>query len=361
MSNIEIYKEKVNESLKKFLDKKLKEDGKYSSDVKQLIENVIEYNLRGGKRIRPVTIIFAYKCFKDDEKIVDAAISLELMQAFLLIHDDIMDKSDLRRGGETIHKIYQKKLQSNFLGFSKEETNQSLENEKEDHDFGNSMAILAGDLCASYTYESIIETDFEDREKNNAIKYLGWIINREVYGQTLDIIPGFSKLNEEDVWKIYELKTATYTMQGPIYLGCVLANAPEDKIAKLQEFAYNLGVAFQIQDDLNGIFGEVDKLGKPNDSDIKEGKKTLLIVKALELCNKEDKEFLLKEYGNKNASCESMDKIREIIKECGAYNYCMNKFRELIEKSKSSLDDVELRNEGKDYLLEMADYIGGLV
>ncbi len=339
MKNIEIYKEKVNDSLKKFLNKKLTDDGKHSDEIKKLIENIIEYNMRGGKRIRPVTIIFAYKCFKDDDNIIDAAISLELMQAFLLIHDDIMDNSDLRRGGKTLHKIYEEKYGKHF---------------------GTSMAILAGDLCASYAYDSIIETEFNDKEKINVLKYIGWIINREVYGQALDIIPGFKDLKEEDIWKIYELKTATYTMQGPIYLGCALANAPKDKIEILQDYAYNLGIAFQIQDDLNGIFGGVDKIGKPNDSDIKEGKKTLIIVKALELCNKKDIEFLLKEYGNENATYESMTKIRKIIKKCRAYDYCKDKFNELIKKSKDSIKDIELRKEGKDYLVEMADYIKSL-
>jgi len=340
MDNIEIYREKINLALKEFLDKKLKEDGKYSPKIKELILNVIDYNMRGGKRIRPVTIVFAYKCFNDldEEEIIKAAISLELMQAYLLIHDDIMDKSDLRRGGETIHKIYG----------------------KENEDFGINMAILAGDLCASYTYDSIIESGFPDKEKSNAIKYLGWIINREIYGQTLDIIPGFDKLSEDDVFKIYELKTATYTVQGPVYLGCVLSDAPNEKIQKLQEYSKNLGIAFQIQDDLNGIFTDVEKLGKPNDSDIKEGKKTLIIVKTLELCSDLDKEFLLKEYGNKNVTGESIDKIRRIIKDCGAYDYCLDKFKELITESKKSIAEVELLEEGKKYLLEMADYIGGL-
>ncbi len=340
MDNIEFYKEKINTALSNFLYKKLKKDGKYSSEIRELIKNLIEYNMRGGKRIRPVTVIFTYRCFKDgsDEEIIEAAISLELMQAFLLIQDDIMDKSDLRRGGETIHKIYGKK----------------------NKDFGTSMAILAGDLCCSYTYDSIIETNFSPTKKSKAIEYLSWIINREVYGQTLDIIPGFQDLKEEDVWKIYELKTATYTMQGPIYLGCALANATEEKINKLQEYAYNLGVAFQIQDDLNGVFGELNKLGKPNDSDVKEGKKTLIIAKTLELCDKEDREFILKEYGNGKISEESINKIREIIKKCGAYDYCLGKFRELVEKAKKSIEDVELREEGKKYLVEMADYIEGL-
>ena len=87
-----------------------------------------------------------------------------------------------------------------------------------------------------------------------------------------------------------------------------------------------LGIAFQIQDDLNGIFGEIDKLGKPNDSDVKEGKKTLVIVKTLELCSSDEKEFLLKEYGNNDVTEESINKIREIIKRCGAYEYCLNEF-----------------------------------
>jgi geranylgeranyl diphosphate synthase, type I len=337
MDNIEIYKEKINFALKAFLDKKLNEDGKYSKEIRELIENVIEYNMRGGKRIRPVTIIFAYKCFcpENEEEIIKAAISLELMQAFLLIHDDIIDKSDLRRGKETLHKVYG----------------------KENKDFGINMAILAGDLCCSYTYDSISKSYFGDKEKNNAIEYLSWIINREVYGQTLDIVPGFDKLSEEDVLKIYELKTATYTIQGPVYLGCVLAGASDDKTQKLQEYSKSLGIAFQIQDDLNGVFSGVDKLGKPNDSDIKEGKKTLLIVKALELCDKKDKEFLLKNYGNNNLSEESMDNIRKIMKKCGAYDYCVDKFKELVSNAKNSIEDMELLEEGKKYLIEMADYI----
>ena len=317
MDNIEFYREKINLALKEFFDKKLKEDGKYSPKIRELIENVIEYNMRGGKRIRPAIVIFAYKCFNDknNEEIIKAAISLELMQAYLLIHDDIIDKSDLRRGKLSMHKIYGKK----------------------NEDFGINMAILAGDLCSSYTYDSIIECGFPAKEKNKAIEYLGWIINREIYGQTLDIIPGFSNLSEEDVWKIYELKTATYTTQGPVYLGCVLANAPLDKIKKLQEYATNLGIAFQIQDDLNGIFASVDFIGKPIDSDIREGKKTLIIVKTLELCSKDERKFILKEYGNSSVSEESIIKIRKIIKKCGAYDYCVDKFKELVTKSKNSI------------------------
>ncbi|MBM3234011.1 polyprenyl synthetase family protein [Candidatus Pacearchaeota archaeon] len=329
------YKEKVNFALKRFLEKKL-DDGKYSPEIKKLIENILEYSLRGGKRIRPLLIIFAYKCFKDnnEQAVIDASICIELMQAYLLIHDDIIDNADLRRGKPAMHKIYSS------------------------GDFGKSMAILAGNLCSHYMYDSILESDFSDKEKIEAIKYLGWIAERENYGQALDIIPGFENLNEEDVMKIYELKTATYTVQGPLYLGACLASAPSAEIEKLQEYGKNIGIAFQIQDDIIGIFGNIEETGKPNDSDIKEGKKTLLIVKALEFANSEDKKFLLENYGKKNISENDIKKIREIIEKL-SLDYCRKKMSEMIEKGKNSLPS-DLRDEGKNCLIEMADYISSL-
>lgn len=334
MNNIEAYKEKVNLALKRFLEKKL-DDGRYSPNIKKLIENIIEYNMRGGKRIRPLAIIFAYKCFKDDEKaVIDASICIELMQAYLLIHDDIIDNADLRRGKPSMHKIYSGNAE----------------------EFGKSMAILAGNLCSHYVYNSILESDFSDKEKIEAIRYIDWIAERENYGQALDIIPGF-EIKEEDVMKIYELKTATYTMQGPLYLGACLASASPEKF---QEYGKNIGIAFQIQDDIIGIFGKVEETGKPNDSDIKEGKKTLLIVKALELACGEDRKFLLDNYGKKSVSEAEIEKIREIIKKL-SLDYCREKARSLIETGKKSILNANLRDEGKSYLLNMADYIKNLI
>jgi geranylgeranyl diphosphate synthase, type I len=339
MDNIQEYKDKVNKTLKEFLEKKLKEDGRYSKSIRQLIENITEFNLRSAKRIRPLISIFTYKCFKDDERIIKPSICIELMQAYLLIHDDIIDKADLRRGKSSMHKIYEK---------------------QKDEDFGISMAILAGNLCASYMYETIIESDFNDTEKLNALKYISWTADRENYGQALDIIPNFKDIKEKDIWQIYELKTATYTIQGPIYIAGALANAPKEKIDKLQIYAYNIGTAFQIQDDINGIFGEIKDMGKPIDSDIKEGKKTLIIVKTLEFCNKQDKEFIMKNYGNKNINEEDIEKIKEIIKKCGAYDYSKQKLNEKIQEGKKSIQNLEVREEGKKFLLDIADYVNSL-
>jgi len=340
MKVIEEYKEKVNFYLMKFLEGKFDKNKDISPEVKDLIEDVIDYAYeRGGKRVRPITLTFAYKCFKEGDEALKASIAIELMQAYLLIHDDIMDKSDLRRGKATIHEIYKKRYNEHM---------------------GTSMAILAGDLCFGYIYDAIADSGFGEKEKVEAMKHIGWILEREIYGQTLDLLLDFKEIKEEDVWKIYEYKTATYTMQGPIYLGCALAGVNDERVEKLQEYAYNVGVAFQIQDDINGIFGEVDKTGKPNVDDAKEGKKTLLIVKGLEMCRDEDKKFILKKWGDEKISEKEIEKIKKILKDCGALDYCKKKLDELIEKGKSSIKDVELRDEGKKFLLDMADYVRSL-
>jgi geranylgeranyl diphosphate synthase type I len=340
MEYVNKHKDKINSILHDFLIKKLKEDGKYSPFIKELIENIIEFNMRGGKRIRPLLTIAAYKCFQNDEKINLPSISIELMQAYLLIHDDIMDNADLRRGKNSMHKIYEK---------------------FKDKEFGTSIAMLAGNLCSAYTYDAVLESGFDDKLKNEAIKILGWVNERENYGQALDIALDFKTATEKDIFNIYELKTATYTAQGPIYLGSILANASKKDIGLLQKYAYNIGVAFQIQDDIIGTFGNEKETGKPNDSDIKEGKKTLLIQKTLEFCNAEEKKFLFENYGSKNLTTEKISKIRKIMQDSGAVDYCRKKLNDMIDEGKKAIENEKFKEEGKMFLLDLADYVKKLV
>jgi geranylgeranyl diphosphate synthase, type I len=337
MKAIEDYRGRVNKALRDFLDKKLAGDSGYSKETRRLLENIREYSLRDGKRVRPIVAIFAYKCFKEcdmktEDELIKASISLELMQSYLLVHDDIIDKAELRRGGKSFHETYS------------------------GGDFGNNIAILAGNLCSGYMHDAILESGFSEKSKLEASRYLTWIDERENYGQALDILPGF-EVSEEMVMKIYELKTATYTSQGPIYIGGALAGAQAGVLEKLQTYGTRIGIAFQIQDDILGVYGKVEETGKPNDSDIREGKKTLLITKALELANNEDKEFLLNNYGKSDISEEKLEQIREIIRKIGALDYSKKKARELIEQGKRSLENLEIRDEGKNFLTTMADYV----
>ncbi len=283
---LEDYRKRINKELERFFDAKI---NVASGEEKHLTEKIKEYTLRGGKRIRPVLTVLAYKCFKEDDKIIPASVAMELIHSYLLIHDDIMDEDDLRRGKPSMHKM---------LG--------------EGHR-GMSAAILAGDLCNSWINESILESEFSKENKLKALKQISEILDKECYGQYLDFLPGVENLTREEVLHLYELKTSAYTTVGPVKIGCILAGASGSEEERLNEFAKNLGIAFQLQDDIRGVFSTQEEAGKPID-DIEEGKKTLLLVRTLEMCSEEERKYILENYGT--AEPEANRRIKEIMEEC---------------------------------------------
>jgi len=341
MQDLLAYREKVNQSIENFLNRKFDQKKEHHPKIEELLEHIVEFNLRGGKRIRPLAVIAAYKCFKDDDIIVDASICIEFMQSYLLIHDDILDNSDLRRGKPSMHKIY--------------------EAEHVDPYFGKSIAILAGNLCAAFMYDAILESDFPAEQKIRAIKILAEVSEHENYGQCLDMSPNLSTLSEAEVLKIYQFKTAEYTTRGPVLIGAALAGASSlEQIQALEQYGNRLGIAFQIQDDIQGIFGKVESIGKPNGSDIKEGKKTLLICKTLEYCTTNERRSILNMYGRKDLCDSKIDKLRTTIQRSGALEYCQQLFTRMIHEGKEAISCALFKDRGRQYLTDIADYISGL-
>ncbi len=341
---LKYYKEKIELRLKTFLDEKIIEAEKISDSSREIMQHIKEFNLRGGKRIRSILIIMAYKSLggKNENAIIDIAVSAELMQSFLLIHDDIIDDDDLRRGGPTMHKIYAEKYK-NYNNLKK---------------FGESMAIIAGDLLASLGNEIIAKSDFDDKKKLKLLQKFNKVVKLTGYGEIIDILSGLkTNVTEEDISKMHKLKTAVYTIEGPLHMGAIAAGASDEQLKTLTKYAIPLGQAFQIKDDILGMFGSEAKLGKPADSDIKEGKKTLLILKAIENSNKEQKEFIKNNLRSKNITKEEMMKIRKIIKETGSLNYSQHLAEKLVKKAKDAIKNSDFEKQGKDFFLEIADYI----
>ncbi|PIU72160.1 polyprenyl synthetase family protein, partial [Candidatus Woesearchaeota archaeon CG06_land_8_20_14_3_00_33_13] len=139
--------------------------------------------------------------------------------------------------------------------------------------------------------------------------------------------------------------------------GAIAAGASDDQLKILSEYAIPLGMAFQLKDDILGLFGSEEKLGKPADSDIKEGKKTLLILKVLENANKEQKELIGNALGNKDITKTELTKVREIIKETGSLSYSENLAEKLVKKAKNAIKTSDFETHGKDFFLEIADYV----
>jgi len=341
------YKKDIDDELRKFFDAKIKRVEKIDNSALELVENLKEFTLRGGKRVRSILLIFGYKAVggRNEKEIIKAALSVELMQSFLLIHDDIIDDDELRRGNPTMHKVYENKYKKDYP---------SIDSKK----FGKDMAIIAGDVSSVLGSEIILNTKFPYRLKVKAIYKFNRVIINTCFGQILDILSETgSDIKEEDIIKIHKLKTALYTIEGPLHIGAILGEASNAQLKTLSEFAISLGQAFQVQDDILGMFGTAETIGKPVGSDIKEGKKTLLIKKALDKANSRDKKTIMDCLGNKKISEKDTEKVKDIITKTGSLKYNKNFAKELVKKAKISLRKGDFKEEGKEFLLRLADYI----
>lgn len=343
------YKEKINQELGKFLNIKTRQVKKIAKDCEKLTEAVKEFTLRGrSKRIRALLVILGYQGFggRNNREIIKAASFIELIHSYLLIHDDIIDRDDLRRGKPTMHKYFEHSVKSKL---SKDKSKL----------FGISMAILAGDLCCSLGYEILMKAKFSDKAKARAIEELDNLIFNVIQGEALDIFAQMSKqTSNKEIYNIYKYKTARYSFGQPLRIGGILAGAGESDLKKISKFAIPLGIAFQIQDDLLGLFGEEKIIGKPAGSDLREGKKTLVLSLVIERCNSEDKKIIHGILGNKNINLKDINKVRNIAQKTNALQTCHWLVRYYINKGKKALNNINNFDAiAKSLLIELADYI----
>ena len=207
---------------------------------------------------------------------------MELLHAYLLIHDDFMDQDDVRRGGPTLHRA---------LGG--------------DH-LGQSLAILCGDLCESWAYQLF----------GGASPLAARTVEQVILGQMADLrAPRGRELTDGEILDVQRAKTGTYTFELPLHLGATLAGAAPPLLEALSAYARPLGMAFQIADDLLGTFGSPEQTGKPNASDLREGKRTLLVARALQSATPADAARLRAGLGDPDAD---VAELRAILRRCGA-------------------------------------------
>src|SRR3989344_783981 len=328
----------VEKELEKFFDRKINNE---RDDLhREVLEFLKDFTLRGGKRIRTGMLVYGYGCFNEiNREIIKAAMAMELIQSYLLIHDDIIDKDSLRRGKDSMHVMYEKKY--------------PVDNKKH---FGISMAICAGDLAACLTNEVLLDVNFKDKER--AIKTMNQVLENVLRGQILDVIyekKPFDELDEEKILEVYRLKSASYTVEGPLHMGGILAGVDDAKLKPLLDYGVTLGKAFQIRDDINGVFGNEDKTGKPNDSDLKHGKRTLLVIKTLKECDEEERKLILGKFG-KNMSDNDINKVRELMRKY-ALGYCEDLCDKYVRQARNFIKDAELNKEGKDFLMDIAEFV----
>lgn len=276
----------------------------------KILINLIDFFVRaslGGKRLRGALILLGYELAggKINQEIIKVAASYEIFQTAILSHDDIIDKSEIRRGQKSLYKAL-----------------------RGDH-YGISQAITLADFGFFLTYNIISKLNFSSDSKIKAIEILSKIMMDTTLGEMLDIeiTKNISNQNITNIFKLMRLKTAEYSFIGPLNLGLILGEDIEGEtkvkvLKRFEKFGLNLGIVYQLQDDILGVFGAEDIIGKSNKSDIEEGKITLLYFYALKNSNKTQKQFLLKNYGKGKISKVILKQIQEIFLTTKALEIC---------------------------------------
>jgi geranylgeranyl diphosphate synthase type I len=282
------------------------------------IDALNDFVLCGGKRLRPTFAWWGWRGAGGDpagehaEGVLRVAASLELIQACALIHDDVIDSSDSRRGFPTVHIAFARRhADQAWLGSSSA--------------FGLATAVLIGDLA------------------------LAWRAMRTevLAGQYLDVhTQATGNASAEAALRICRLKTAAYTVQRPLHLGAALAGADDELIGTLLEFGGDIGVAFQLRDDLLGVFGDPSVTGKPAGDDLREGKRTLLVALGLERAAQQGDDAAVKiiaeAIGNTELSESDFDAVRQVLEEVGAVDAVERHIDELTTSAMAALERARL-------------------
>lgn len=336
---------KVDKKLEVFWDSELNKHFGFNSKQAKLVtfmlEHAKEHNLRTAKRIRGAFVYYGYLLGNTlDERIWNPVMSVELVHTALLMHDDVMDLDEVRRGKPTTQKVF----------------------EQGDPHYGESMAYTIGDVVLSMGYQLLAESTYEIERVNQAtVQLLRGIVNTG-FGQAYDIT--LEKLKnewvEDDVISLHKAKTAIYTYENPLLIGAILSGLKGKVFEVLHDYSMDGGVCFQLQDDILGVYGDPEKTGKSADSDLLQGKGTLLVQKTFELGNTKQKAALEKVWGKRKANRQNIEEAKQAIKDSGSFEYSNKISREFAWKAVNTaekLRDLKLNDKAIDFIQGIAQYM----
>ena len=306
-SLLQSFKAQIDGALADFVNSQSKQLSNIGEELEPVSSNLSKFILENGKRLRPIFAIAGFSATDSEitPEIIKAAASLELIHVCALIHDDLMDGSETRRGAPAIHKSFEKLHRSNMKSGNPEQ-------------YGAGAAILLGDLALVWSAKMLHESGLSPAQLSIVLPSYDILRVELMAGQFLDIEEQTAhKSSMEKSLKIARYKSGKYTIERPLHFGAALGGRL-DLFQKFTDYGLPLGEAFQLRDDILGVFGKSELTGKPAGDDLLEGKRTALIAKTLELANASQALALTAVLGNRAATPEMIDKAREIISETGA-------------------------------------------
>lgn len=305
----------VSAGIEAFLELKAAEFLAISPDADDIGRALLEFT-RGGKMIRPVLLWWGFQLASGDDSsrsalnggVAEAAGSLELLHAAALIHDDVIDHSDTRRGKPALHRQFESRhSERRFQGGAEP--------------FGVAAAIVIGDICLALS-EELFEKSQSVLGITPSARDLRATLRRDVMvGQYLDVLAEVVPLDDarigERAWEVLSFKSAKYSVEQPLLLGAALGGADEEQLAEISRFGLPLGQAFQLRDDVLGIFGDPAATGKPAGDDIREGKRTVLIAESMKNLNSEQTQIMAERLGDPDLSDSEVAECVSMLTDSG--------------------------------------------
>ncbi len=343
-ADINLIRGEINQALGQFIKDENRDLARIGKELDPVSEHLERFLLDSGKRLRP---IFAYVGYLGAAKnpspeMVTAFASLELVHVCALIHDDVMDGSDTRRGAPAIHKSFEALHRKEKLTGSAEQ-------------FGVSAAILLGDLALIWSDQMLHNAGLSDQQLINGLKIYDEMRVELMAGQYLDVYEqALGSQSVERSLKVARFKSGKYTIERPLHFGAAIAGSHPSLEKLYSDYGIPLGEAFQLRDDLLGVFGDASETGKPSGDDLREGKRTVLMALAFENADASQKSMLEKLIGHPELTANQISDLQELIIKTGAVTKVESMIEDFTNQALAALTHSGLSPLGKSLLTAMA-------
>lgn len=357
----------VHRGIGEFLDARAVHLDGISTDFAPLIDYSRDL-LRGGKRFRALFCYWGWRAVRSNtldhdplpedsadqqNAIVAAAVALELFHAAALVHDDIIDNSDTRRGGMAVHRRFaQVHQESGWSGPSEA--------------FGRSAAILLGDLLLAWSddaFNDALALTASPSARDAARREFTRMRTEVMLGQYLDVLDEQSWMTHPEsehltrAHRVVVYKSAKYSVETPLAIGAALGGASEEMVDGLREFGLPLGIAFQLRDDLLGVFGDAAVTGKPSGGDLREGKRTVLVAIARAKLPLTARRFLDELLGDPDLSDVQVQSLQQTLRDSGAVDDVENLIAREVARATDSLHDIAIASRAREQLRALIDSV----
>jgi geranylgeranyl pyrophosphate synthase len=335
--NLDSYSVLIEEKLKDYFVEIKERALDYHPFMAKVYSDLEAFVLRKGKRLASYSTLLTYQGYAGevDSSILNVCIGIELYRHCILVHDDLVDRDNLRRGERTLHKVF-----------------------VEDHDdrFGEGTAIFVGNIAYALATQAIIDSGFSPEKVAKLLLLLSKGYEEVNESQILDLLFEYKDV-DVDEWRIMASKRAASLFKVTMLIGAVLGGASESNQQILEEAAVNIGYSFDIQDDIIDTFAQEKEYGRLPCKDIASGKKPLHVVYTLNSADRERAKTLRNFIGKKNLSQKDIDVIRALIEESGALDAAKKISREHAEKAKVLIYKTSLSDNAKEFFNSFISYM----